>query len=218
MLALEPSDPEAHAIRGTWFRWRGEMDSAVAEARKSVELDPLGRQWPGRLARQLILARRYPEAEAIYRRMMRDDPRAWPSYMGLSDLYKTMGRMRDAIAMWRAADSVSGDSTDAARLPVAPSEAEAARWFTDQARRPARYAAAQCAGRRMGWGESVRIRLCRAFGTRARPCAGSTRCSYTGIPPSRPSRWIRTLISCATIRATRRGKRSCPGAGVGPGR
>ncbi len=44
-LALEPGDPEAHAIRGAWFRWRGEMDSAVAEARKSVELDPLNRQW-----------------------------------------------------------------------------------------------------------------------------------------------------------------------------
>ena len=133
-VALEPSDPEAHAVRGTWFRWRGEMDSAVAEARKSVELDPLGRRWPDRLARQLILARRYAEAEAVYRRMMRDDPRAWPSYMGLSDLYKTMGRMRDAIAMWRAADSVSGDSSDAAHLPIAPSEAEAGRWFADQAR------------------------------------------------------------------------------------
>ncbi|MGH7513925.1 MAG: BTAD domain-containing putative transcriptional regulator [Gemmatimonadales bacterium] len=134
-VALEPNDPEAHAIRGTWFRWRGEMDSAVAEARKSMELDPLGTRWPGRLARQLLLARRYAEAEAIYRRMMRDDPRAWPAYMGLSDLYKAMGRMRDAIAMWRAADSVSGDSADAAHLPVAPSEAEAARWFAEEARR-----------------------------------------------------------------------------------
>jgi hypothetical protein len=54
--------------------------------------------------------------------------------MGLSDLYKTMGRKRDAIAMWRAADSVSGDSSDAARLPVSPSEAEAERWFADRAR------------------------------------------------------------------------------------
>jgi DNA-binding SARP family transcriptional activator len=133
-VALEPGDPEGHAIRGTWFRWRGEMDSAVAEARNSVELDPLGPRWPDRLARQLILARRYSEAEVIYHRMMRDDPRAWPSYMGLSDLYKSMGRARDAIAMWRAADSVSADSTDEARLPVAPSEAEAARWFADQAR------------------------------------------------------------------------------------
>jgi serine/threonine-protein kinase len=133
-VALEPNDPEGHAIRGTWFRWRGEMDSAVAEAQKSVELDPLGWLWPGRLARQLILARRYAEAEAVYRRMMRDDPRAWTSYMGLSDLYKTMGRRRDAIAMWRAADSVSGDSSDAARLPVSPSEAEAERWFADLAR------------------------------------------------------------------------------------
>jgi DNA-binding SARP family transcriptional activator len=133
-LALEPGDPEAHAIRGTWFRWRGEIDSAVVEARKSRELDPLGRQWPMRLARQLVLARRYPEAEAIYRGMIRDDPQEWPPYTGLSDLYKTTGRMRDAIAVWRAADSVSADSTDAARLPVAPSEAVAARWFADQAR------------------------------------------------------------------------------------
>ena len=133
-LALEPSDPEGHAIRGTWFRWRGEMDSAVVEARKSCDLDPLGRQWPLRLARQLVLARRYPEAEAIYRRMIRDDPQEWPPYLGLSDLYRTMGRMADAIAMWRAADDATADSTDAARLPVAPSEAVAARWFADRAR------------------------------------------------------------------------------------
>ena len=134
-LALEPGDPEAHAIRGAWFRWRGEMDSAVAEARKSVELDPLNRQWSVRLARQLRLARRYSEAEAIYRRMIRDDPQEWAPYMGLSDLYRTMGRMRDAIAMWRASDEVGADSADAARLPVAPTEAEAARWFADEARR-----------------------------------------------------------------------------------
>jgi DNA-binding SARP family transcriptional activator len=133
-LALEPSDPEGHAIRGTWFRWRGEMDSAVVEARTSCDLDPLGRQWPLRLARQLVLARQYPEAEAIYRGMIRDDPQEWPPYMGLSDLYRTMGRMGDAIAVWRAADDAAADSTDAARLPVAPSEAEAARWFADRAR------------------------------------------------------------------------------------
>jgi DNA-binding SARP family transcriptional activator len=133
-VALEPDDPEAHAVRGTWFRWRGEIDSAVAEARKSVELDPLGRRWPDRLARQLVLARRYAEAESVYRRMMRDDPRAWLSYMGLSDLYEMMGRRRDAIAMWRAADSVTGDSSDLAHLPIAPSEAEAGRWFADHAR------------------------------------------------------------------------------------
>jgi DNA-binding SARP family transcriptional activator/tetratricopeptide (TPR) repeat protein len=133
-LALEPGDPEAHAVRGTWFRWRGEIDSAVAEARKSAELDPLGRQWTLRLARQLRLARRYPEAEAIYRRMIRDDPQEWRPYMGLSDLYRTMGHLRDAIAIWREADEVSADTVEAARLPVAPTEAEAARWFADEAR------------------------------------------------------------------------------------
>jgi tetratricopeptide (TPR) repeat protein len=133
-VALEPSDPEAHAVRGTWFRWRGEMDSAVAEARTSCALDPLSRYWQLRLAWQLFLARRYPEAEAIYRRMIRDDPQEWAPYANLSNLYKTMGRMRDAIAMLRALDEVGADSAAAARLPVAPTEAEAARWFADQAR------------------------------------------------------------------------------------
>ncbi len=71
-LALEPADPEAHAMLGTWFRWRAEMDSGVAEARKSTELDPLNPYWARRLARQLYLARRYAEAEAMYRQLLWD--------------------------------------------------------------------------------------------------------------------------------------------------
>ena len=32
-LALDPTDGEAHVVRAAWFRWRGELDSALAEAR-----------------------------------------------------------------------------------------------------------------------------------------------------------------------------------------
>ena len=147
--------------------------------------------------------------------MMRDDPRAWPSYMGLSDLYKTMGRMRDAIAMWRAADSVTGDSSDAAHLPIAPSEAEAGRWFADQARTwldtvkrdaPAgewvgptafayAYASLRDTTETLHWFDSMLVHRDPAF---------------------RPSHWIRNSISCGTIRATGHGRRSCRGVRARP--
>ena len=133
-VALEPSDPEAHAIRGVWFRWQGRMDSAVAEARKSHELDPLNPQWTERLASELYGAKNYSEAEAVWSQVMRDYPESARSYQGLSDVYLAMGHMRDALVMLRTSKEVAGDSAGAARMPSAPSEMEAARWFADLSR------------------------------------------------------------------------------------
>ena len=179
------------------------MDSAVAEARKSVELDPLGRQWPLRLARQLMLARRYTEAEAIYRRMIRDDPQEWPPYIGLSDLYRTMGRMRDAIAMWRAADEAAADSSRRGPASRGAERSGAARWFADRARN----GSIRWSGEARGRGGLDRRHSPTPMPVRdtTRPCDGSTRCSSSGIQPSRPSPWIRNSTSCAAIRATRLG-------------
>lgn len=133
-LALDPGDPEAHAVRGTWFRWRGELDSAVAEARKSHELDPLSGFMSGRTARQLYLARRYPEAEAMYRQTIRDYPERSGPYGGLSDVYRATGRLQEALAMERRSREVDGDSAAAAKIPTVTSEVEAARVFVDMAR------------------------------------------------------------------------------------
>lgn len=137
-IALEPADPEAHALRATWFRWRGEMDSAVAESRKSYELDPLNRFWGTRLARQLYLARRYTESEAMYRRMLRDDPRDGEVYGELSDVYRAMGRMRDALQILRTSWEVAGDSLALAEHPRATSDSQSARVFDEWARRDLR--------------------------------------------------------------------------------
>ena len=133
-LALEPADPEAHAVRSTWFRWRAEMDSAVAEIRTSFELDPLNRYWGVRLARQLYLARRYAESEAMYRRMLRDDPRDGEIYGELSDVYRAMGRMQDALQILRTSWEVSGDSAALAEHPRATSDSQSARVFEEWAR------------------------------------------------------------------------------------
>jgi Tfp pilus assembly protein PilF len=39
-VALDPGDPENHIVLGVWFRWQGDADSALAEARKAHELTP----------------------------------------------------------------------------------------------------------------------------------------------------------------------------------
>ncbi len=134
-LALDPGDPEAHAVRGTWFRWRGELDSAVAEARTSHELDPLSGFMSGRTGRQLYLARRYAEAEAVYRQTIRDYPERSGPYVGLAAVYRATGRLREALAMQRMSHEVDGDSAAAAEIPIVTSEVEAARVFVDMARK-----------------------------------------------------------------------------------
>jgi DNA-binding SARP family transcriptional activator len=133
-LALEPGDPEAHAVRGTWFRWQALMDSDVAEARKSHALDPVNPMWTLRLARQLYLARQYSEAEAIYRQLIREYPTSDQPYGQLSDLYRAMGRTRDALELFRTAAYAAGDSAAAAEVPRTSSDAEASRIFTEWAR------------------------------------------------------------------------------------
>ena len=73
-LALDPGDAEAHVVRALWFRWRGELDSALAEARIAHRLDPLNAAFSERVARHLYFLRRYDEAEAMYKRNLRDYP------------------------------------------------------------------------------------------------------------------------------------------------
>lgn len=133
-IALDPTDPETHALRGVWYRWRGEMDSAVAEARISQRLDPLSSLWSIRLGRQLVLARRYREAEATFRQTLEDYPPDAAAYYGLSAVDRATGRLREALTMRRAAKEVEGDSLALAAVPLAASDSQAARIFADEDR------------------------------------------------------------------------------------
>jgi DNA-binding SARP family transcriptional activator len=131
-LALDPGDAEAHAVRSTWFRWRGELDSALAEARRAHELDPLNVFLSDRVARHLYFLRRYDEAEAKYRRNLRDYP-GGGAYLGLADVYRAEGRVREALEMMRAARDRAGESA-AAPIPVATSDTQAARVLAEMSR------------------------------------------------------------------------------------
>jgi tetratricopeptide (TPR) repeat protein len=111
------------------------MDSDVAEARKSRALDPVNPMWTIRLARQLYLARRYSEAEAIYRQLIREYPTSDQAYGQLSDVYRAIGRTRDALELLRTEAYATGDSAWAAQIPRTASDVEAGRIFTSWARR-----------------------------------------------------------------------------------
>ena len=132
-LALDPTDGEAHVVRAAWFRWRGELDSALAEARTAHELDPLNAAFSERVARHLYFLRRYAEAEAMYRRNLRDYPAGGP-HGGLTAVYRAEGRTRDALDEMRTERERKGDSAGAARIPVASSDTQAARMLADLAR------------------------------------------------------------------------------------
>jgi DNA-binding SARP family transcriptional activator/Tfp pilus assembly protein PilF len=129
-LALDPGDAEAHVVRAAWFRWREELDSALAESRMAHNLDPLNPYFSERVARHLYFLRRYAEAEAMYRRNLRDYP-GKGVYGGLADVYRVEGRTREALETMRAGPERAGDSAAAARIPVATSDTQAARMLAD---------------------------------------------------------------------------------------
>ena len=70
----------------------------------------------------------------IYRQLIREYPTWDQPYGQLSDVYRAMGRTRDALDVYRAGQYASGDSAGAAALPVTSSDAEAAQVFTGWAR------------------------------------------------------------------------------------
>jgi DNA-binding SARP family transcriptional activator len=129
-LALDPGDAEAHVVRALWFRWRGELDSALAEARTAHALDPLNASFSERVARHLYFLRRYDEAEAMYRQTLRDYPGGAP-YAGLASVYRVEGRTREALEMMRADRRLAGDSAAAERIPIATSDTQGARMLAD---------------------------------------------------------------------------------------
>jgi len=136
-LTLDPGDAEAHIVRALWFRWRGELDSALAEARIAHALDPLNAAFSERVARHLYFLRRYAEAEAMYRRNLRDYP-GNGAYGGLAAVYRAEGRTREALEVLRTGPELAGDSAAAARIPVATSDTQAARMLADMSRQELR--------------------------------------------------------------------------------
>ena len=133
-LALDPHDPEGHILRGNWFKWQLEADSALSEYRIASAVDPLESSHRDRVARALLLAGRAANAEAMYRQTLREYPGQVATYFALTDVYRYGGRPREALKTMRAGWVVAGDSESLAHWPQAASDTAAARIFKDMAR------------------------------------------------------------------------------------
>jgi DNA-binding SARP family transcriptional activator/tetratricopeptide (TPR) repeat protein len=133
--SLDPLDPDVAGMRSVWFRFQGEMDSAVTEARLAHQLDPLSLFFDRLVGKQLFFARRYEESRQVYARLLRDNRDWLRADLDFAELYMAMGRPREAVPWLRRAREAEGDSVGAAALGTVATDADAARLLVADARR-----------------------------------------------------------------------------------
>jgi hypothetical protein len=90
----------------------------------------------GRLVgKQLYFARRYEESRLVFEQMLEDDPGWKRGYEDVAELYRAMGRPRNAVEWYRRARAAAGDSAGAAALPAVSTDTAAVRLLAADARR-----------------------------------------------------------------------------------
>lgn len=147
---LDSLDPDAAAMLSVWYRFHGQMDSAVASARRAHELDPLSSFFARLLGKQLYFARRYEESRAVYEGLLHDQPGWTRGYVDIAELYRAMGRPRDAVMWLGRTRTAAGDSAGAALLHPAASDPAALRLLrADAMRRIARLEGQSRAGEKI---------------------------------------------------------------------
>jgi serine/threonine-protein kinase len=148
--ALDSLDPDVAGIQSVWFRFYGNMDSAIAEARLAHRLDPLSLHLARLVGKQLYFARRYAQSGRIFAQLLQDDPGWTRGYEDYADLFRAMGRPRDAVTWLRRTRAAVGDTVAAAALPEVQTDSAAVRLLAADARRTiARLDRASGAGERV---------------------------------------------------------------------
>jgi len=133
--SLDSLDPDVAGMRSVWFRFQGEMDSAVAEAQVAHRLDPLSLYFGRLVAKQLYFARRYDESRRVYMQLLQDNPEWLRADLDLAQLNSATGRPREAVAWLRRARAAQGDSVGLRRFGAVATDAEAVRLLMADARR-----------------------------------------------------------------------------------
>src|SRR4029077_13386235 len=108
-IQLDPNYAGAHYYFGFYVLGPlGDLDGAIAEMKRAIELDPLSPGMLGNLGHCYTFARRYPEAIAAGRKAVELDPRA-PKGNGIIALGLDLsGQVSEAIAQYEKAFEVTG--------------------------------------------------------------------------------------------------------------
>ena len=111
-LAIDSTDLLTHQFRAQYFRIRGPSDSAMAEMRTALRLDPVNTLVNARLGSLLFDTRRYAEAEAAYGQALALEPSNVNALAELALLLAVEQRYDSAFAIFHRLD----DTTNLNRL------------------------------------------------------------------------------------------------------
>src|SRR5947209_3709547 len=111
-IELKPNDADAHH----WFSndslaALGQFDEAIAEGKRSVELDPLSIVINADLGETLFYARRFDESVAQLRKTLEIDPTSFYTHYNLGIALQAKGDLSGAIAEYEKAKQLSDNPT-----------------------------------------------------------------------------------------------------------
>jgi serine/threonine protein kinase/TolA-binding protein len=97
-LNPEFAGAESHAMYASLLDAMGRFDEAIAEAKRSREVDPLSTHYRADVRHILYHARRYDEATEEYRKGLEKNPDSIEAHLGLGEVYVKQGRYEEALA------------------------------------------------------------------------------------------------------------------------
>jgi len=107
-IALNPNLAEAHCEYAFYLMAMGRFEESIAEAKRTLQLDPLSYSYESKLAYMYYQARQYDHAIAVYQRMAELEPKKSGAYFGLASIYVQMRRYEDAVKARQKALTLSG--------------------------------------------------------------------------------------------------------------
>jgi serine/threonine protein kinase/tetratricopeptide (TPR) repeat protein len=108
-LELNPNSAAAHYFYAfSYLIPQKRIDQALDEFHIALSLDPLSSIVNTNYATALMIAGRYPESLAAFRKTLERDPGFGPAHYKLSQLYATMGRFAEAESEFQKYISVPG--------------------------------------------------------------------------------------------------------------
>ena len=107
-IAMLPDSATAHAYYGKYLLAAGQAAEGIAEARRSIALDPLSPENNLLLALHFYFARRYDEAIKQLRTTLAVDPDYWPTHEFLGRAYARLGKFSEAVAELHTAKRLEG--------------------------------------------------------------------------------------------------------------